>query len=98
MQHQKQSGRCWIFAGLNFLREIIGKKYNIENFEFSQNYVAFYDKLEKINFILEKSIELRNKDEDDRVLVWLLQTGIADGGQWDMFVNVVEKYGLVMLS
>ena len=93
--NQKQSGRCWIFAGLNFLREIIGKKYNIENFEFSQNYVAFYDKLEKINFILEKSIELRNKDEDDRVLVWLLQTGIADGGQWDMFVNVVEKYGLV---
>lgn len=93
--NQKQSGRCWIFAGLNFLREIIGQKYNIENFEFSQNYVAFYDKLEKINFILEKSIELRNKDEDDRVLVWLLQTGIADGGQWDMFVNVVEKYGLV---
>ena len=93
--NQKQSGRCWIFAGLNFLREIIGHKYNIENFEFSQNYVAFYDKLEKINFILEKSIELRNKDEDDRVLVWLLSTGIADGGQWDMFVNVVEKYGLV---
>ena len=43
--NQKQSGRCWIFAGLNFLREIIAKKYEIENFEFSQNYVAFYDKL-----------------------------------------------------
>jgi len=92
---QKQSGRCWIFAGLNFLREIIAKKYNIENFEFSQNYVAFYDKLEKINFILEKSIELRNKSEDDRVVTWLLTSAIADGGQWDMFVNVVEKYGLV---
>jgi bleomycin hydrolase len=93
--NQKQSGRCWIFAGLNFLREIVAKKYNIENFEFSQNYVAFYDKLEKINFILEKSIELRHKDADDRVVVWLLSSAIADGGQWDMFVNVVEKYGLV---
>ena len=93
--NQKQSGRCWIFAGLNFLREIVAKKYNIENFEFSQNYVAFYDKLEKINFILEKSIELKNKPADDRVVTWLLTSAIADGGQWDMFVNVVEKYGLV---
>lgn len=92
---QKQSGRCWIFAGLNVLREIIGKKYGISNFEFSQSYVAFYDKLEKVNFALEKLIELRNKDEDDRVVVYLLDTGIADGGQWDMLVNVIEKYGLV---
>ena len=92
---QKQSGRCWIFAGLNVLREIIGKKYNIESFEFSQSYVAFFDKLEKVNFALEKLIELRNKDSDDRVLIWLLDNGIADGGQWDMLVNVIEKYGLV---
>lgn len=93
--NQKQSGRCWIFAGLNFLREIIAKKYKIENFEFSQNYVAFYDKLEKINFALEKLIDLRGKDSDDRVLLWILDGGIADGGQWDMLVNVIEKYGLV---
>lgn len=93
--NQKQSGRCWIFAGLNVLREIIANKYNIESFEFSQNYVAFYDKLEKINFALEKLIELRNKDADDRVLLWILDNGIADGGQWDMLVNVIEKYGLV---
>ena len=92
---QKQSGRCWIFAGLNVLREIIGKKFNIDNFEFSQSYVAFYDKLEKVNFALEKLIELRKKEEDDRVLLWILDGGIADGGQWDMFVNIIEKYGLV---
>jgi len=96
--NQRQSGRCWIFAGLNFLREIIAKKYNIENFEFSQNYVAFYDKLEKVNFALEKLIELRKEDSDDRVLLWILDGGIADGGQWDMLVNVIEKYGLVSKS
>jgi hypothetical protein len=29
--YQKQSGRCWIFAGLNVLREIIAKKYDIKS-------------------------------------------------------------------
>ena len=35
--NQKQSGRCWIFAALNILREMIGKKCKIKNFELSQN-------------------------------------------------------------
>ena len=96
--NQKQSGRCWIFAGLNLLREIIANKYKIESFELSQNYVAFYDKLEKVNYILDKLIELKNKDEDDRVLLWLLDGGVADGGQWDMLVNVIKKYGVVSKS
>ena len=93
--NQKQSGRCWIFAGLNLLREEIAKKYNIESFELSQNYVAFYDKLEKINYALESLIELKDRDNDDRVVHWVLTSGIADGGQWDMLVNIIEKYGLV---
>ena len=93
--NQKQSGRCWIFAGLNLLREIIAKKYNIESFELSQNYIAFYDKLEKINYTLESLISLKDKDNDDRVVHWILSNGIADGGQWDMFVNIVQKYGVV---
>ncbi len=93
--NQKSSGRCWIFAGLNVLREKIAKKYNLENFELSQNYVAFYDKLEKSNFLLEKAIELRYQDKFDRTIDYLLSAGIEDGGQWDMFVNVVKKYGVV---
>ena len=28
----------------------------------------------------------------------MLSTGIQDGGQWDLFVNVVNKYGLVPKS
>jgi bleomycin hydrolase len=38
---------------------------------------------------------MTDADADDRTLVWLLQNGIADGGQWDMLVNVIKKYGLV---
>lgn len=93
--NQKASGRCWIFAGCNVLREKIAKRYNLENFELSQNYVAFYDKLEKCNYLMESIIELLDRDKDDRLLTFLLMNGIQDGGQWDLFVNVVRKYGLV---
>ncbi len=92
--NQKQSGRCWIFAATNVVREIIAKKLNIGEFELSQSYVAFYDRLEKCNFLLEAVINELDKDYDDRTLQFLLQSGIGDGGQWDMFVNVVNKYGL----
>ncbi len=93
--NQKKSGRCWIFSGLNVLREMIGKKYNIEKFEFSQNYIAFWDKFEKINYFLESVIDLADQPVDDRTLTYVLMTGIQDGGQWDMLVSLIEKYGLV---
>ena len=93
--NQKSSGRCWIFAGLNVLREKIAQKYNLENFELSQNYVAFFDKLEKCNFLMESVISLIGRDKDDRTLNFILSNGIEDGGQWDLFVNIVNKYGVV---
>lgn len=93
--NQFSSGRCWIFAGLNLLREIIAKKLNVDNFELSQNFTGFYDKLEKINYVLENIIELCNRDYDDRTLNHILKEGIQDGGQWDMFANIVKKYGVV---
>ena len=96
--NQKESGRCWIFAGLNILREIIGKELNVEFFELSQNYVAFFDKLEKINYTLSVIMELADKPHDDRVLTHILKSGIGDGGQWDMFANLVKKYGIVPKS
>ena len=92
--NQRASGRCWIFAATNFLREKIAKDIKVDKFELSQSYIAFYDRLEKSNYLLEAIIELINKDYDDRTLTFLLQNGISDGGQWDMFVNVVNKYGL----
>lgn len=95
---QSRSGRCWIFSALNVLREKIIKKYNLEDFELSQNYIAFYDKLEKCNFFMEKIIELRERDYDDRLYNFLLKEPISDGGQWQMFINLVKKYGVVPKS
>lgn len=96
--NQKQSGRCWIFSGLNVLRELVGKKCNVEKFELSQNYVAFWDKFEKINYFLESVIDLANRPADDRMNTYLFSTGVQDGGQWDMLVNLIKKYGLVPKS
>ena len=92
--NQKASGRCWIFAATNVCREIVAEKCNLASFELSQSYLAFYDRLEKANYLLEAVIELIEKDYDDRTLTFLLQNGVGDGGQWDMFVNLVNKYGL----
>ena len=92
--NQKASGRCWIFAATNVLREIIAKKLNLKEFELSQSYLAFYDRLEKSNYTMEAIIELIDKDYDDRTLSFIVSNGISDGGQWDMFVNLVNKYGL----
>ena len=51
--NQMASGRCWLFSTLNVLRETVAKKCNMEEFELSQNYLAFYDKLEKANWFME---------------------------------------------
>lgn len=93
--NQKASGRCWLFAGLNIVRELVAKKYNLKDFELSQNYQAFWDKFEKINYFLEAMDDFLVCDTDDRTLKHLLQLGIQDGGQWDMFVSLVDKYGVV---
>lgn len=95
--NQESSGRCWLFAALNTLRLSAIKKMNLEmkDFEFSQSYQMFWDKLEKANFFLETIIETLDEPLAGRLMMWLLSSPIGDGGQWDMFVNLVEKYGVV---
>lgn len=93
--NQKSSGRCWLFAALNLFRELAAKKMNVEFFELSQNYIAYYDKLEKANFFLDSIMKTLDAPKDDRLVSYIVSTGIQDGGQWDMMVNLVKKYGLV---
>lgn len=93
--NQKQSGRCWMFAALNVMRIETMEKLNLKTFELSQNYPLFWDKLEKSNWFLESIIETKDEPVDGRLVSFLLESPMGDGGQWDMFVNLVEKYGLV---
>ena len=93
--NQKQSGRCWLFAGLNLLRVGATRKMGLAEFEFSQNHLLFWDKLEKANFWLEGVIATSGRDVDDRTVAYLMANPIDDGGQWNMFVALVRKHGLV---
>ena len=92
---QKRTGRCWLFAGLNTLRLAAMNKMNLESFELSQAHLMFWDKLEKGNFFLENIIATRDEPLDGRLVMWLLAHPLPDAGQWDMFVNLVKKYGVV---
>jgi bleomycin hydrolase len=93
--NQKRSGRCWIFAGTNLLRVGAMKKMNLKDFEFSQSYVFFWDKIERANYFLESIIDTADRPDGDRTVDFLLDNVLGDGGQWNMFVSVVKKHGLV---
>ena len=93
--NQKASGRCWGFAGLNLMRLNVVDKLNLSNFEFSQNYFMFWDKFEKANYFLENIIKTIDHSYDSRLIMHLVKAPVQDGGQWDMFVNLIEKYGAV---
>jgi bleomycin hydrolase len=96
--NQEKSGRCWLFAGLNLLRTGAATKLGVKDFEFSQNYALFWDKMEKANYFLEAVISTADRDVDDRTVAHLLSEPISDGGQWNMFVALVRKHGLVPKS
>lgn len=93
--NQKQSGRCWMFAGLNTLRQQVAYNCNLESFELSENYLTFWDKFEKANYFLESILDTLDEDSDSRLIAWLFMDPQQDGGQWDMFVNLVDKYGVI---
>jgi bleomycin hydrolase len=93
--NQQRSGRCWLFAGLNLLRVGAMQKMGLKDFEFSQNYAMFWDKIERANYFLEAVIETTDRDIDDRTVAFVLDAAAEDGGQWNMFVAIVRKHGLV---
>lgn len=96
--NQKKSGRCWLFAGLNLVRPGAMSTMNVKDFEFSQNHIMFWDKLERANYFLNAVIETLERDVDDRTVAHLLHSVADDGGQWNMFVALVRKHGLVPKS
>ena len=93
--NQKKSGRCWLFAGLNIMRPAVIEKHNLDKFEFSQNYLAFWDKLEKANTFLEVMIDYSDRDLLDREMEILLEYPFPEGGWWVYVAELVDKYGVV---
>lgn len=95
ISNQKSSGRCWMFAGLNALKPVILKNLNLDSFEFSHVYLQFWDKFEKANTFLEHVISFRDEDVLGRELTFLMKAPCPDGGYWENFADLVNKYGVV---
>lgn len=91
---QQKSGRCWLFAALNILREKVAETCHLDQFELSQNYLSFYDKLEKANNFLEMVIENAQEPIKGQLMQYVLR-GMTDGGYWSEAVDLIEKYGVV---
>lgn len=99
---QGQSGRCWLFAMLNQFRHVIIKNLAIDDFEFSEVYLQFYDKLERVNYLLQwfidHSSEFDVKGREIYHMLFAEGTYLSDGGQWQYALNLVKKYGLIPKS
>lgn len=97
MTNQKSSGRCWIFATLNTIRIPFMKAHLLEEFEFSQGYLFYWDKIERCNYFLNNIVETAQRGEavDGRLVSFLLNDPTCDGGQWDMICNLINKHGLM---
>ena len=93
---QKSSGRCWMFTGMNVLRNQAIRKHHLpDNFQFSQAYLFFYDQLEKSNLFLQAVIDTYKKPMNDQEVEWLFKNPIGDGGQFTGVANLIDKYGVV---
>ena len=97
VSNQRNSGRCWIFALQNIFRKFLIQKFGLPpDYELSASYLAYYDLLEKSNLFLASVWDLRKEDYvENSVLHLLLKQPVSDGGQWNMLLNLVSKYGVV---
>jgi len=96
--NQKWTGRCWMYAALNELRIPICKELSLPNFEFSQSYLFFFDKIEKANYFLEKVIDVTSGNKGTELLRFFTTNPMFDGNFWQSFYSLVKKYGLVPKS
>lgn len=95
VEDQNSSGRCWIYASCHMLRQVFIKQHQAVDFLFSQEYIAFYDLLEKANFFLDFIVAGIKLPDNDRELREKLRHPVQDAGQWDLFCNIVKKYGML---
>ena len=93
--NQQSSGRCWLFTGLNVLRAKAITRWNLPGLELSQNYLFFYDQLEKANLFLQGVVDTRKQTFDDRMVDWLFQNPLSDGGTFCGVADLVQKYGFM---
>lgn len=98
VSNQKHSGRCWLFSTLNTIRHQFAAKYHVKDFELSQSYLFFWDKVERANIFYDRILRTADQPVDSREVAAILSNPGGDGGQWAMGASLVQKYGVVPVS
>lgn len=98
VSNQKHSGRCWLFATLNTIRHQFAAQYHVKDFELSQSYLFFWDRVERANMFFDNILRTAHQPLDDREVAYYLGHPDNDGGQWAMGAALVQKYGVVPAS
>ena len=100
--NQRSSGRCWMFSGFNVLRASFAAQCandpemkDFGGLELSQNYLFFWDQLEKANLFLQGVIDCADKPMEDTRVRFFFKTPLGDGGTFCGVSDLVEKYGVV---
>lgn len=94
---QQSNHKCWIYGGLNVIKYNVAKNLNINvmELELSNNHIAFFDKLEKSNNAYENIINIENADFDYINRENIVKYCVSEGGYWNWFVAIVNKYGIL---
>lgn len=97
---QQDSWRCWIYGGLNLIKHDIAKNLNVNvmDLELSNNHIAFFDKLEKSNNAYENIINAEDTSFDYLHKENIIKDSVSEGGYWEWFVAIINKYGIVPYS
>ena len=93
--NQRQSGRCWMFSTYNVVRAETMRLLDVDNFEFSQVFGMFYDKLEKFNAGLGYILDTVELPLSSREVSLVMEDQMSDGGYWNFATSVIAKWGLV---
>ncbi len=92
---QKSSGRCWMFSGLNVLRSNFAQRTDSLTVSLSQDYLFFWDQLEKANLMLQGVIDTAKEPIDNQRVQFFFHHPLNDGGTFCGVADLAEKYGLV---
>ena len=92
---QQQSGRCWMFSGMNVLKGDFARRTDTLTVEFSQAYLFFWDQLEKANLMLQGVIDTGQKPIDDQRVQFFFRHPLNDGGTFCGVADLGDKYGMV---
>ncbi len=94
---QKNSKKCWIYAGFNLIKHNIAQNLGMDVYDLnlSNSYISFFDKLEKSNNVYEYIIKSSDTTFEHIHKEKFVEFSVIESGGWEWFRAIVNKYGIM---